>query len=338
MSASTTTEPVVDVGIPAWGPPVYLGPAIESVLAQSFGAWRLQISHEGPGREETRALVERYLADPRVSYAEAADAQGAAGNKTLLIRQGAGKYVALLDHDDFWGSSFLARRVSLLELHRQAAFVFSPTVTVDREGRTLHRDRPLLPNDCYLSEEILPPLLKISGVPGGTIVARRSAYEAVGPTFAEHLPRTYDYEMWIRLALHFPVCYVAAWDAFWRRHPEQASADLRQLEEEYRGLLDHLGRLVASEWPGYELSPSERRVKLAGWLLSASLDAVEQRKRANSAAFLSRALRIAPSRIADRRTWGASLGLLLGNRGSRLIARMRRDVHRRRFQPRPLEP
>jgi glycosyltransferase involved in cell wall biosynthesis len=338
MSASTTKEPVVDVGIPAWGRPVYLGPAIESVLRQSFRSWQLRISHEGPGGKETRAFVEQYLADPRVSYAEGAEPRGAAGNKTLLIRRGAGKYVALLDHDDFWGSDFLARRVDLLELHEEAAFVFSPSTTVDREGRTLDRDRPLLSEDCYSSEEILPLLLKISGVPGGTILARRTAYEAVGATFADTFPRTYDYEMWIRLALRFPVCYVTAWDAFWRRHPEQASADLRQLEEEYRTLLDHLCRLIAERGPRYEFTPRERRVKLAGWLLSASLDAAEQGNRASSAAFLGRALRIAPTRIADYRTGGAALGLLLGSRGSRLIARMRLRVHRRRFRPQPLVP
>jgi glycosyltransferase involved in cell wall biosynthesis len=338
MNASATSEPAVDVGIPAWGRPVYLGRAVESVLGQSFGSWRLRISHDGHGADETKALVERYLGDPRVSYAEAAEPLGAAGNKTLLIRRGAGKYVALLDHDDFWGFDFLARRVRLLELHSEAAYVFSPSATVDRDGQILHPDRPLLPDGCYSSEEILPVVLRTSGIPGGTVLVRRTAYEAVGATFADSFPRTYDYEMWIRLALRFPVCYVIAWDAFWRRHPQQASADLRQLEEEYRSLLDHLGRLVAGERPGYELSPRERRVKLAGWLLSASLDAVEQGNRAKSAAFLGRALRIAPTRIADHRTGGAALGLLLGNRGGRLIARMRQHVHRRRFQSRPLAP
>ena len=338
MSPSTTTEPVVDVGIPAWGGPVYLGPAIESVLGQTFGSWRLRISHDGPAGEEARTFVEPYLADPRVSYTEAAEPLGAAGNKTSLIRHGVGRYVALLDHDDFWAPDFLAKRVRLLEMHRKAAFVFSPTTAVDRGGRVLHRDRPLLPDGCYSSEEILPLLLKISGIPGGTVLARRSAYEAVGSTFADTFPRTYDYEMWIRLALRFPVCYVIAWDAFWRRHPEQASADLRQLEVEYRKLLDHLRQLVAGASRDYELSPREHRFKLAGWLLSASLDALEQGRRTSSAAFLARALRIAPTRIADHRTAAAAVGLLLGSRGRSFIVRMRQHVHRRRFRPRPLVP
>jgi glycosyltransferase involved in cell wall biosynthesis len=338
MTASATSEPVVDVGIPAWGPPTYLEWAIESVLAQSFGSWRLHISHDGRGGDETKALMKRYLSDPRVSYAEAYEPLGAAGNKTSLIRRGEGKYVALLDHDDFWGRDFLASRLRMLKRHPEAAFAFSPSVTVDREGQILHPDRPLLREGCHPSEEILPLVLRISGIPGGTILARRTAYEAVGAAFDESFPRTYDYEMWIRLALRFPVCYVTAWDAFWRRHPQQASADLRQLEEEYRRLLDHLDGLVAAKRSGYELSPRERRVKLAGWLLSASLDAVEQGNRATSAAFLGRALRIAPTRVADFRTAGAALGLLLGRRGGRLVVRMRRHVHRRRFRPQPLAP
>jgi hypothetical protein len=332
MSGTERSEPIVDVGIPAWGRPRYLVGAIESVLAQSLDSWRLWISVDGPREEETEAALVRYLDDPRITYSATSRRVGAAGNKTILIRRGIAPYVALLDHDDFWGQDFLARRVRMLETHPDAAFVFSPAVFVDGRGNEIGRASVFLSEGCHPSEAFVPRLLRSGGLPGATVVARRKAYETVGPAFNVDLPRTYDYEMWVRLALRFPVCHLAVWDAYWRRHPDQASADLSQLEAEYARLLDVLRMLVEQERPDLQLEDREWRGQLSSLLVSAALSALEEGQQATSRLYLRRALSISPTRMADPRSVAALVGLAFGAPGRRLVGRLRSFVRQRRSQ------
>jgi Glycosyl transferase family 2 len=330
MSGTERTEPIVDVGIPAWGRPSYLVRAIESVLAQSLDSWSLRISADGPSEGQTEAALVPYLDDPRITYSATSERVGAAGNKTILIRKGIAPYVALLDHDDFWGPDFLARRVRMLEAHPDAGFVFSPAVFVDDHGNEFGRASPFTSEGCQPSEAFVPLLLRSGGLPGATVVARRKAYETVGPVFNMDLPRTYDYEMWVRLALRFPVCHLAVWDVFWRRHPDQASADLSQLEAEYARLIDVLRMLVERERPELQLEDREWRAQLSSLLISAALTALEQGQQATSSLYLRRALSISPARMADPRSVAALVGLALGPPGRRLIGRLRSFVQQRR--------
>ena len=117
--------PPVDVGIATWGTSAYLGAAVDSVLSQTHGNWRLRVSHDGPDDPGARETLAPYLDDPRISYSARERRLGAAGNKTWLINEGTAPLVALLDHDDVWDPEFLARRVSFLSAHEACGSAFS---------------------------------------------------------------------------------------------------------------------------------------------------------------------------------------------------------------------
>lgn len=331
VSSTGSAEPVVDVGIPAWGRPRYVVEAIESILSQTFERWRLHVSEDGPGGGEVQAAVEPYLADTRISYSATGGSLGAPRNKTLLIQKGDSPFVGLLDDDDHWRPDFLRRRVEFLEAHRECGFVFSPIVVVDEQGRELERSAPLVAGGVHRSEEFVPRLLRRpGGLPGTTFVVRRSAYEAVGQEFDVDLPRTYDYEMWLRLAVRFPVGYLTVWDAAWRRHPARSSADVNGLEEEYSRLVGRMSALIATEQPRAQLSRRGWRWKRAGWLLSAALDALDVGDRAGALSCLARALQTSPRALADPRVPAVLAAFLLGEPGRRAVVGLRAAAHRKR--------
>ena len=91
----------------------------------------------------------------------------------------------------------------------------------------------------------MPLLLRHNLIGMPTVLVRRSAYEAVGPAFDEHTVY-FDYQMWLRLALRFPVGYLAVWDASYRVHDRQvtmtveAAGGLQELT-----LLDQIDGLLA---------------------------------------------------------------------------------------------
>ena len=292
-------EPLVDIGIPSWGRPGYLATAIESVLAQTLGSWRLVVSEDGPAGGPVAAAVAPYLTDRRIRYTVAGESMGAAGNKTQLIQIGRAPYVALLDDDDCWESEFLARRVAFLEAHPECGLVFSSMAVIDGSGREVGRWTAGLAEGMQLRVQFVRRLLRSNPIGSSSTLVRRSAYEAVGPVFDGRFPRTYDYEMWLRLGLRFPVGYLGGYDACWRVHTDQGSAELGGLVEEYSALVDHMFALAQRDQPDLGLSDRERRQKLSSILLTGALNALEHGDRRTSADCLRTALRIHPLAIAD---------------------------------------
>ena len=191
----------MDVGIPTHGRPAFVREAIESVLAQTFGDWRLAISEDGPGGGPVREAVEPYLGDERISYIATGEHVGAAGNMSRLLQRGDAPYVILLHDDDLWEPEVLERRVRFLEGHPGCGFVFSGHFDIDGDGRRIGSAEFRLAEGVYPPETLAPMMLRANVMDiMDSVLVRRSAYDAVGPEFDASLPRVYDWEMWARLA------------------------------------------------------------------------------------------------------------------------------------------
>jgi glycosyltransferase involved in cell wall biosynthesis len=321
-------EPIVDVGIPACGRPRYLIEAIESVLAQTLESWRLWISDDGPGGGPVEAAVTPYLSDDRIRYLSTGARLGPARNSTNLIRCGDAPYVHLLHDDDLLEAGFLERHIRFLEDNPECGMVFSSFAEIDGEGNEIAKPKLPIRAGTYQIDDFVPLMLHHNLMSTDNVVVRRSAYEAVGDAFDPSFPAIYDYEMWLRLAAHFPAGYLAVWDTYWRRHGEQVSyASYRG--EEYHRLLDHVDALLARTRPELRLSPRLHRRKQASALLSASLDALDQDDPRRARTHLAGAIRRSPAAVADPRTVCAVLGVALGGPGRWIAMRCRAFVHRK---------
>jgi glycosyl transferase family 2 len=322
---------VVDVGIAAYGESRYLEAAIASVERQLLTSWRLHISQDGPrGASPPRPVVVR-AEDPRISWSATGRTVGAAANKTRLLRSATAPYIALLDQDDLWDSGFLLQRVQFLESNPSCAFVFSPLTVIDAAGHVVERRPALVGEGAHASEVIIPVLLGASGIPGGSVVVRRTALEEAGDHFCEFLPRTYDYEMWIRLALRSPVGHVDARDVYWRRHAMNSSSrNLRDCDQEYLRLVSHLSHLVATERPDVVLGKEVWRRKLSALLLMTSVEALANGDRRVAGRYLWLALWRARRAAFTGRTLAVALELCSGRFGGRVTDELLRMNRLRR--------
>lgn len=282
-------------------------------------SWLLHISQDGPVEPSVQQLVDA-ARDERISYSPTGHAVGAPRNKTRLLSDGRAPYVTLLDHDDVWEPDFLRRRVEFLEAHPECGFVFSPLTIIDAGGDVVERAPPLLDDGVHASAEIVPALLECSGIPGGSVVVRRSALREVGDGFCDFLPRTYDYEMWIRLALRFPVGYIRSRDVLWRRHSTNASrSDLGSYAAEYTRLVSHLSAMFARAGPEPHPTPAAWRRKLTGLLLMTSMDALSMGDRRTAWRYLARAVRSGRRDALSFRTLAVAARVGLGRPGSALV-------------------
>jgi glycosyltransferase involved in cell wall biosynthesis len=319
---------LVDVGIPTYRRPRFLSEAVDSVLSQTFDRWRLFISEDGPGTGEVAAAVEPYLRDARIHFSTSGARQGPPGNKNALLRAGSAPYVAILDDDDRWHPALLARRVSFLEDHPECGFVFSASYEIDDAGNRLRKTGFFGPEGVVTGEAFAVRLLQGYFVRPASLLVRRSAYDAVGASFDETLQYIYDADMWLRIALRFPVGYLADADSDHRIHHGQDSFGVRA-SEQYLRFLDRAEALVdAQPWAAAWSRRDRSRVR-SSWLLSASLDSLEQDDRRSAAARLRRALQLHARHVFDGRAAAALAGVLLGRRAGRAIGGAGRALARR---------
>jgi glycosyltransferase involved in cell wall biosynthesis len=296
MAAAVDGETLVDVGVPTYGEPAFLAETIASVVGQTFTAWQLTISENGPGSDHVRAIVERFLADPRVRLVATGHNIGGARNATRAITAGSARYVALLHDDDRWEPGFLERRVSFLEAHPSCGLVFSDCDFIDGDGAVLYRIAAELPPGLQPRTAFFRSLYRRNFIGIPTVLARRSAYDRVGAAYNDKV-LFYDYDMWLRIAASYDVGFLDGCDAGYRVHASQTTNRERLHMGEHR--LQLLEAVDAYAPAGF--SRLERRRARSGAFLQSTLDALRSGERLAAVAQLGRALLEYPAAPVDPR-------------------------------------
>lgn len=126
-------QPLVSVVIPAYNHEAYVGPAMESVLAQTVRDWELIVIDDG-STDRTWPVIQGFQ-DPRLicHHQENQDAYNTL-NHGLHLAQG--RFIAVLNSDDVYAANRLER--CLAELERTGAeCVFTDVQPMDAGGHLL---------------------------------------------------------------------------------------------------------------------------------------------------------------------------------------------------------
>jgi hypothetical protein len=156
-----------------------------------------------------------------------------------------------------------------------------------------------------------------------TTLVRRSALDAVGPSFDESLPIIADYELWLRLASRYSVGFLHSWDASYRRHSLQESRGAR-LEGEFLQVLEGLDSMLSGDLEHLRPPDGELERLRADWLLSLALTYGGQGRRRAAAAAVGQAGRLSPATLVDRRLPAILATLVLGRAAEPLLEAVRR--------------
>ncbi|HNU10254.1 MAG TPA: glycosyltransferase family A protein [Rubrivivax sp.] len=185
--------PTVSVVIPAYNAAWCVRKAIDSVLAQDFGAHEIIVVNDG-STDDTLAVLRSY--DGAIRIVDQRNS-GLSSARNAGIRAATGEFVAFLDADDWWLPSKLARQVDLLHARPDVGFVSTAARVEDPQGQFLNA-WPC--TEC--SGPFLPWLFGANGDVAGSgsaVMARRGLFEQVGG-FDETLHSLEDVDMWMRLA------------------------------------------------------------------------------------------------------------------------------------------
>ena len=142
-------NPRLTVGLPVYNGERHLGEAIESILGQTFGDFRLIVA-DNASTDATQEIVRGYAAgDPRVRYHRNETNIGLAANFNLVFRMAETPYFRWATSDDVTLPDFLLRCVACLDREKDVVLAYAKTRFIDAQGGALNRmDRGLdLPSD-----------------------------------------------------------------------------------------------------------------------------------------------------------------------------------------------
>jgi glycosyltransferase involved in cell wall biosynthesis len=273
----------VTVIMPSYNHARFIGEAIESVLGQTFGDLELIIV-DNASTDNTREVVGRYLADPRVRaiWREENGGVAVARNEGLALARG--EFVAFLDSDDLWLPEKLEKQLPLFDGPLRPGLVYCDMYCFGESGvypKTVFQARG--PGEPCPGVA-LADLAVRNWIQVPTVVVRASCIAKVG-LFDASLTRTDDYDMWLRIAAEYPLACVPEALAMYRLHAAQAHRDrremlsqeiavrrlvLRRYGERLRSGVRRRVRQQIAEYAaslGHELLVRNARIQACRWLL-----------------------------------------------------------------------
>ncbi len=245
--------PLVSVITPAFNRARYIEQTVSSVLEQSMDDLEYIVVDDG-STDGTLEILQQ-VADPRFRLLRHPGGvnKGQAASINVGLREAVGRYVVILDSDDYLALDKLEWQAAYLDENPDEGMIYGQGEAVDEKGQflfhTLPKDHtePSDPNrlllDCYLA------------LPGGAMF-RRSLLEEVG-FFEEGFRAAQDHDMALRLMEKAKVAYRPKVAFYYRKHGESISKNA--LERRWRTGFEILHRAAAR----YPYAPSTLRKRRA---------------------------------------------------------------------------
>lgn len=156
------TVPLVSVIMPAYNAEQFIEEAINSVCAQSITAWELIIIDDG-SMDHTVDCIRTYVEkDSRIRLVINENNMGVAKTRNRGLKLVRGKYVALLDSDDYWKPQMLEKMIARAE-ETQADIIYCSYELVDEEGIKVCNDF-FVPLETTFEESLVRSVITCSTV------------------------------------------------------------------------------------------------------------------------------------------------------------------------------
>jgi glycosyltransferase involved in cell wall biosynthesis len=171
---------------------------------------------DGGSTDATPAILREYAGDPRFHWLSEVDrGQADAVNKGMALTRG--EIVAWLNSDDVYAPGAVSHAVEILLAHPEAALLYGQAEEIDHTGAITRLYMHIGPFDLQRLIHCLDFIVQPA------TFFRRVPFLAVGGLDTS-LHYCLDYDLWIKLALRFPVLHTVAVLARSRVYPETKTA------------------------------------------------------------------------------------------------------------------
>jgi len=164
---------------------------VDSIKSQSYAYWEHIIVDDGSIDNTWNLLSGMAASDPRIKILHQAN-MGQAAGRNAAVRIAKGDYIALLDADDYSVPDRLALQVDFLEDNQKVDVLGGAIFNVSATGIDLGQSR--LPG---LHEVLAKNIFRMNPFFSSTVMARKRFFSTMEGFFVD-LPRSQDYDLWLR--------------------------------------------------------------------------------------------------------------------------------------------
>lgn len=214
--------PLISVIIPVYNGEKTIQETIESVLNQTFIDLELIVINDG-SQDATLKVVER-IQDSRLKVFSYPNA-GQSTSRNRGISLATGEYISFIDADDLWTPDKLEAQLKALQANPKAAVAYSWTDWIDESSHNLGKGS----RNTEQGEVFAKLLLNDFVANGSNVLIRRQALNEVGGFDASVTPAE-DWDMWLRLAVHYEFVAVQSPQVLYRISPNSASFNVWKME------------------------------------------------------------------------------------------------------------
>lgn len=233
---------LVSVVIPAYNAQKHIEETLKSVFGQTYAPLEVIIVDDG-STDTTASIIK--IKFPAVRYFYKSNG-GVASARNLGIRMAKGRYIAFIDADDAWHPDKISKQVYWLKEHPDTKWCYCDCAHFrDTPENLLYKLSSLA---RPFEGEVLQNLFLRNFIASPTPLLRREVFDAVG-LFSENknINTVEDYDMWIRIAEHYPVGYLGEALAFYRQYSETSHVEIGGVYNYLRANLHVLAGSVRRE-------------------------------------------------------------------------------------------
>ena len=245
--SSDEVRPLWSVMIPTYNCAHYLRHTLASVLAQDLGSEVMQIEViDDHSTEDDPEAVVKELGKDRVEFYRQPQNQGYIRNFETCLQRSRGHLIHILHGDDGVRDGFYRQLQTAFETHPEIGAAYCRQMIMDEWGNW-QKISDLEQSHSGILSQALERILVRHPIQTPAIVVRRSVYETLGGFDRRIASCGEDWEMWVRIALHYPIWYEVAPLALYRSHSTSLSGravrtgqDLRDVRMAYEIIQSYL--------------------------------------------------------------------------------------------------
>lgn len=187
-------RPRISIVVPCYNTPdKYLGPLVDSIIAQTYDNWQLCISDGSTDVSRAKAIKHVCELDDRITYTKVGKNRGIVGNTNHGLDVVRGDYVGFMDHDDTLSPHALAEIIIALNEQPDTELFYSDEDKPTDDG--LHRTTPFFKPDWN------PELLLGVNYITHFVVAKKTLVDKVRG-LREGFDGAQDYDFLLRVTEH----------------------------------------------------------------------------------------------------------------------------------------
>lgn len=207
-------NPIVTILMPTYNHERYISQAIESVLAQKTNYPYELLIHDDCSTDSTLAIAQNYTTKypDKIKIFTEEENQGLLKSYKRLIEQSNGKYLAILESDDYWlDENKLQIQIDFLESNSDYGIVAGDIISIDENGNII------APPSCINTHirntnRWYEKLLGNNGIYGAcSVVFRKSDFLSYCDidSWIENSFVTFDHPTWLSISFHKKCKYFA---------------------------------------------------------------------------------------------------------------------------------